>query len=1309
MTTISASEKPAAEVQHGRSGLPFLPIFVLMTGIIASAWIAGQQYASSQALLRTTLSHETAVLRQDISNAFLQASFGLRGARGAIGSLGGSISHQQFQAYVKSRHLPSEFPGIRGFGFVEKVPPGQLDVYQANVRESDGNDFTVRHLGTPSPNNLYVIRFIEPPEHNKNALGLNVGSEPRRLVAAQRAVELGVMTVTSQIKLMQDERKAPGLLMYVPVYQSPETPKTPELRWNTLRGLMYAPIVISELLSAKASESISNLCMTLLEPGDAEPWFSNRNLSDRSECSGQINTVKILVGTRELLLTTALPQDRVQSIASFLHVAVLSVGVVLSLALAAIVYLLMSARERASQRAQEMTIAYRQANAELQASLQATDVARQRLTHILDATNVGTWEWNVQTGETIINERWAAIIGYTLTELTPLSIETWMKFVHPDDQKHASEQLQRHFSGASQFYECEVRMRHKNGSWIWILDRGQVSTRTDDGKPLRMFGTRQEITASKQAARELELFKTMIDRAEDPFYLVDIERNCQMMYVNEAAAEHYGAPREQIYTWRIPDWDPQFTYADLPGLITTIENAHNMTMRSQHKTAKGVILPVEITVNYFVDDQGRRMVYGWFRDISERIETERLQRDAREKAESASQAKSAFLATMSHEIRTPLNALIGTAYLLGHTALNDRQRADLRTIEAASKSLLALINDILDFSKIEAGELMLDPHEFLLAEILGDLRTMFSRLAAEKGLNFSVPVLGQEVPTALIGDGNRLRQCLINLIGNAIKFTDHGAVTLTVEPMQQTEGTSHPQIQLRFGVTDTGLGMTKEQVARLFNPFTQADVSTTRRYGGSGLGLSIVKRLAENMGGTVGVESTPGVGSRFWIALPFEISSTPPTLSSEYVSSRPLHVLVAEDDPTDRALFVRMAADFGWAVEGTTNGQEMAERVLERQRQHFPVDCIVLDWRMPKLDGIEALSALRERIGSEQMPLVIMVTAADQSALEAAIQGDRPDSVLTKPIEPSSLFNAVNNAVVAHGWDRDHLLGFTRIGNDHGRWLHDVRVMVVDDSRLNLDVIGRILQREGAHPILRESGRDALATLDAAQHEIDAVLMDMQMPDMDGCETTTRIRQSPAAWARIPIIALTAGATATEQQRARDSGMDDFLTKPIDPLKLVRVLRRHIQHSRGEVLQVVPFHQTPSLHASSTSAESMPKAPEGWPTIEGFDMFKAAEILGDPAFFLELLDPFLRDAASITSELQALLAKGDTDSAARRIHLLCGHAGNLGASALHKAAGRLEQAIRSADPDTEQRLAEFAAAHGVVMAAASRWLRSQPS
>ncbi len=1283
-----------------------MPLIVLIVGFLVSIWQAEQQHASSRALLQTTLERETEILRQDIHDAFAQASFGLRGARGAIGALGGSITQEQFQAYVRSRHLPTEFPGIRGFGFADKIPPGQLELYQERVRSIEGKDFTVRHLSEPDPNNLYVIRYIEPPENNRQVRGLNVGSEPRRLQAAQLAAELGLMTITSQVRLVQDDSKTPGVLMYVPVYEGAEIPPSIEDRRKKLRGLLYAPIVISELLYAKASASISNLCITLREVGDSEPWFAHPVKREQSGCSDQTHAIILSIGTHEISLQTALPQDRAQGMIVVRPLAVLGVGVALTLALASIVYLLLSAQRRAEKRAQQMTLAYRQANLELQASLQATEDVRRRLSHILEATHVGTWEWNVQTGETVFNERWATILGYTLTELHPVSIETWTKFVHPDDRKRVSELLQKHFAGESEFYESEARMRHRNGSWVWVYVRGQVSSRSDDGKPLLMFGTHQEITDRKQAASALELFKTMIDRAKDPFFLVDIEDRCRMIYVNEAAKTHFGASREQIYTWHIPDWDAEFTDHALPRLVESLEKTHSLTLRSRHRTASGQIVPVEVSVNYVVNEQGRRMAYGWFRDISERLETERLQRDAKERAESANHAKSSFLAMMSHEIRTPLNALIGTAYLLGHTELSDKQRSDLRTIEAAGKSLLALINDILDFSKIEAGELLLDPHDFLLSEILEDLRAMFSRQAAEKGLTFSVSPLSAAIPTALVGDGNRLRQCLINLLGNAIKFTDHGSVTLTVDLCKQAEPVPANRLHLRFCVRDTGLGMSPEQMARLYNPFSQADVSTTRRYGGSGLGLSIVKRLVLLMNGNVGVESTPGVGTHFWLELPFDVSRALPPPLTEYVANRPLHVLVAEDDPTDRAVLARMAADFGWASEGITSGQEMIGRVLERATQQYPVDCILLDSRMMGPDGQRSVSGLRKQLADTPMPSVILITSGDQAEPSPGHSAPRPDGVLSKPFVQASLFHAVNTAAFAHGHDRDHLLGMTRIGSDHGRWLPGVRVLVVDDSRINLDVIGRILEREGAEPTLRESGWEALQALNDKAQNLDAVLMDLQMPEIDGCETTQRIRKNPA-WATLPIIALTAGATASEQQRSKDSGMDDFLVKPIDPIKMVRVLRRHIQRYRDEVLPVVPMKESTSEKKTEPGPPSVPRSPAGWPEIAGFDMEKAAAILGEPDFFQELLVPFLRDATPVVAEVRKLIDKGDASGAARRVHKLRGQAGNLGAASLSAAAGLLEQALKLHSPELEQRFAEFAAAHTVAIPAAQKWQRMQ--
>ena len=689
-----------------------------------------------------------------------------------------------------------------------------------------------------------------------------------------------------------------------------------------------------------------------------------------------------------------------------------------------------------------------------------------------------------------------------------------------------------------------------------------------------------------------------------------------------------------------------------------------------------------------IDFKQQRSVLAWLFDVT-------ALQQAKVAADSANAAKSAFLATMSHEIRTPLNVLIGTAYLMGQSPLSAAQRKDLATIESSGKNLLALINDILDFSKIEAGELVLDPHPFSLTEVLRDLKLMFTRLSAEKGIVLDVPDLsGSELHT-LVGDGNRLRQCLINLLSNAIKFTRHGKVGLSIAASPDALPEDAPpdprRRLLRFAVSDSGIGMTPEQVARLFKPFTQADTSTTRQYGGTGLGLSIVKRLAELMGGSVGVDSLPGQGARFWIDVPLRVHRDARDAGGQggtgTVQARPLHVLVAEDDNTDRATLVRMANGFGWEVEGTHNGQAMVERVLDKLAQGDPIDCIVLDWRMPVLDGLAALAELHQRIRDGAMPSVIMVTAADRAELQAAVQGApqvQPDSILSKPISPSTLFNAVNEAVVAHGHDRSHVLGRTITTTGNGQWLPGVRVLVVDDSRLNLDVIGRVLFLEGAQATLRESGEEALDTLNAAPRDFDLVLMDLQMPGLDGCETTERIRRQ-TRWDKLPVIALTAGATASEQQRARDAGMDDFLTKPVDPTKLVHTMRQHIERSQDRTLPVGPAgHGSGGTRAdrvdASTDAPSHPTTGNAtdlgdWPVLKGINAPEVHHRLGgDRELFVRLLGCMLDEADELLPQIVAAAQRKDPVEVRASLHKLRGQTANVGAEQIALALSELEQA-----------------------------------
>jgi signal transduction histidine kinase/CheY-like chemotaxis protein/HPt (histidine-containing phosphotransfer) domain-containing protein len=659
-------------------------------------------------------------------------------------------------------------------------------------------------------------------------------------------------------------------------------------------------------------------------------------------------------------------------------------------------------------------------------------------------------------------------------------------------------------------------------------------------------------------------------------------------------------------------------------------------------------------------------------DISDFKHNEAALVMARKAAESASEAKSEFLATMSHEIRTPLNTVLGMAQNLARTALSPQQRKQLDAISVSGTNLMNLLNDILDISKIEAGELLLAPHAFQLSSMLAGLNAVFEPVAMERHLALDIPAaIPADIPDGLFGDEMRLRQIFTNLLGNALKFTHRGSVSLQLGLLRRDDA----QVVIRFEVRDTGIGISAAQQARLFRRFAQADSSTARAYQGTGLGLAIVRHLAEQMGGSVQVESKPQVGSCFRVDMPFGLATESDLKAENLVGSRPLQLLVVEDDPQDRATLLELAGRLGWHAEAIEQGEAGLEQLARHLRDGSPIDCLVLDWRLPDISGLQVLARLNESVPVNAMPAVIMVTAGDLGELRReASRIARPDSMLTKPFSPSLLFDTVNEALVARGRGLEHVLSSTAIETVEVRWLCNTNMLVVDDSPMNLDVCRQLLEYEGAAVTTCDSGLQVLELLRDTPNRFDAVLMDLQMPHQSGFETTRKIRQD-LGLLQLPIVALTAGALTSERDRALAAGMDDYLGKPIDVTRLVRVLRRLIESHRGQRL---PANLRTEIYEDTQESLT-------WPPFPGIDVAAVQRLLmGDRELFLRLAKRFATEYATADERFAAYRESADLDQSAAFIHRLRGQAANIAAMELSKSCGRLEDALRAVTRDSPE-------------------------
>ena len=896
--------------------------------------------------------------------------------------------------------------------------------------------------------------------------------------------------------------------------------------------------------------------------------------------------------------------------------------------------------------------------------------------------HIGTWTYNLKNGVF----RWSDEVNRILDLPTenPLSYSDFSRYVHPDDYQKIAQAwnglIKENSSG-----EVEYRIMRPSGEIRYIHEYIVIHTDAS-GQFESSASLLQDVTESRQAEDKLRQLSQAVEQS--PASIVITDPSGVIEYVNPRFVELTGytlaeALGQNPCILKSGDKPPE-AYKELWETIIAGRQwrgeFYNKKKSGELYWESASISPIRDTggcITHFLavkeDITQRKQAEDELKAINLQLEkTIARANEMTAQAEMANVAKSEFLANMSHEIRTPMNGVIGMTGLLLDTELSVEQLQYARIVRSSGEALMGLINDILDFSKIEAGKLDLETLDFDLRTTLEDTAELLAVKAREKGLEL-VCLVDPEVPVLLRGDPGRLRQIFVNLGGNAVKFTHKGAVSLHASLEAETE----QQATLRFVVTDTGIGIPRNKQQMLFTPFTQVDGSTTRKYGGTGLGLSISKQLVELMGGAIGLESKTGMGSTFWFTAVFE--KQPAGQSPEVAPLADLtgiRVLVVDDHAINRLLVMSLLKTWGCRFDEVADGNAALDRMQEAVAGKDPYRIALLDMHMPGMDGAELGRRIKESPDTSDTLLIMMTSLGERGDI-ARMAAIGFGGYLTKPLRQTQLRDCMAmvlgrvqmlRAATASDLVTRHTVSEAR--------KRRTRILVAEDNATNQLVALKILEKLGYRADAVADGREALAALRDIPYDL--VLMDCQMPGMDGFETTRSIRSANSAVRnhKVTIIAMTAHAMQGDRERCLEAGMDDYLSKPVEPAQLAAVLERWLPDSEpdNEKLEIVIAKATAEKQeAGKKSAENKNAEISSKSAIFDRDAF-LSRLMNDEGMARVIVEGFLADMPVQIELLAEAVAAADSTAAGQQAHKIKGAAANMAAEALRAAAAQTEQA-----------------------------------